>query len=216
MRSSKVLCLSVLCCAITLIPACYDVSLFEDVPSNHWAYSDLVYLVQRGIITSLPGGQYGGSDPLDRYTAAAWIARAMMYIENDPSRVTQEDIDELMDLIYQLEDELEEVRAAGQGNHLARDSAQVVDVKNSIFEDVPSNHWAYSDLVYLVQRGIITSLPGGQYGGSDPLDRYTAAAWIARAMMYIENDPSRVTQEDIDVLKDWVFELFDELNELAG
>jgi len=37
-----------------------------------------------------------------------------------------------------------------------------------IFTDVPKDHWAYDDLAYLAERGIITGLPGGKYNG-DPL-----------------------------------------------
>ena len=45
-------------------------SLFSDVPKDNWAYSDLEYLVQRGIITGLPGGAFNGDEPMDRYTVA--------------------------------------------------------------------------------------------------------------------------------------------------
>jgi len=31
--------------------------LFSDVPKDHWAYNDLEYLAERGIITGIPGGQ---------------------------------------------------------------------------------------------------------------------------------------------------------------
>ena len=31
--------------------------LFSDVPKDHWAYNDLEYLAERGIITGLPGGE---------------------------------------------------------------------------------------------------------------------------------------------------------------
>jgi len=79
---------------------------FNDVPQNHWAYEDLKYLSQRGIITGLPGGTYNGSDPLDRYSAAAIIARAVRYLQNDPESVTPQDLNVLNDLIYKVSDEL--------------------------------------------------------------------------------------------------------------
>ena len=81
-----------------------------------------------------------------------------------------------------------------------------------LFTDVPKDHWAYQDLVYLADRGIITGLPGGQYKGSDPLDRYSAAAMIARAIKYVQNNPSSVTPQDIDVLKDLIFKVSDRVN----
>jgi len=80
-----------------------------------------------------------------------------------------------------------------------------------LFTDVPRDHWAYADLEYLAARGIITGLPGGKYEGDDSLDRYTAAAMIARAVQYMQNNPESVTPQDLDVLKDLIFQLSDEV-----
>ncbi len=85
-----------------------------------------------------------------------------------------------------------------------------------LFTDVPRDHWAYEDLEYLAARGIITGLPGGQYNGDDPLDRYSAAAMIARAIKYMQNNPESVTPEDLDVLKDLIFEVSDDVAALQG
>ncbi len=85
-----------------------------------------------------------------------------------------------------------------------------------LFTDVPRDHWAYEDLEYLAARGIITGLPGGRYNGDDPLDRYSAAAMIARAIKYMQNNPESVTPEDLDVLKGLIFEVSDEVAALQG
>ena len=85
-----------------------------------------------------------------------------------------------------------------------------------LFTDVPRDHWAYADLEYLAARGIITGLPGGRYNGDDPLDRYSAAAMIARAIKYMQNNPESVTPEDLDVLKDLIFEVSDDVAALQG
>jgi len=82
------------------------------------------------------------------------------------------------------------------------------------FSDVPKDHWAYEDLMYLAERGIITGLPGGTYNGSEPLNRYSAAALIARAVRYLQNNSGDVTQEDLDVLKDLIFKVSDNLSSL--
>jgi len=82
--------------------------------------------------------------------------------------------------------------------------------------DVPRDHWAYEDLEYLAARGIITGLPGGRYNGDDPLDRYSAAAMIARAIKYMQNNPESVTPEDLNVLKDLIFEVSDDVAALQG
>ena len=85
-----------------------------------------------------------------------------------------------------------------------------------LFTDVPRDHWAYEDLEYLAARGIITGLPGGRYDGDDPLDRYSAAAMIARAIKYMQNNPESVTPEDLDVLKDLIFDVSDDVAALQG
>jgi len=86
----------------------------------------------------------------------------------------------------------------------------------SLFTDVPVDHWAYEDLTYLADRGIITGLPGGRYDGETALTRYDAAALIARAIQYMQNNPSSVTPADLDVLKDLIFGLSDDLDTLAA
>jgi hypothetical protein len=87
--------------------------LFTDVPRDHWAYEDLQYLAARGIITGLPGGVYNGDDPLDRYSAAAMIARAIKYMQSNPESVTPEDLDVLKDLIFQVSDDVAALQAGG-------------------------------------------------------------------------------------------------------
>ena len=85
-----------------------------------------------------------------------------------------------------------------------------------LFTDVPRDHWAYEDLEYLAARGIITGLPGGQYGGDGTYDRYSTAALIARAIRYMQNNPASVTPDDLDVLKDLIFGLTDDLDTLRA
>jgi hypothetical protein len=85
-----------------------------------------------------------------------------------------------------------------------------------LFTDVPRDHWAYEDLEYLAARGIITGLPGGQFDGDGTYDRYSTAALIARAIRYMQNNPASVTPDDLDVLKDLIFGLTDDLAALGA
>ena len=84
------------------------------------------------------------------------------------------------------------------------------------FSDVSKDHWAYDDIKYLADRGIITGLPGGQYQGQEALDRYSAAALISRAVKYLQNNPESVTLQDLDVLKDLIFKISDNMATLQG
>lgn len=84
------------------------------------------------------------------------------------------------------------------------------------FSDVSKDHWAYDDIKYLADRGIITGLPGGQYQGQQALDRYSAAALISRAVKYLQNNPESVTLQDLDVLRDLMFKISDNMATLQG
>jgi len=85
-----------------------------------------------------------------------------------------------------------------------------------LFTDVPRDHWAYEDLEYLAARGIITGLPGGGYNGDSPLDRYRGAAMIARAIKYMQSNPESVTPEDLNVLKNLIFQVSDDVAALQS
>jgi hypothetical protein len=78
------------------------------------------------------------------------------------------------------------------------------DNTGGLFTDVPKDHWAYEDLVYLADRGIVTGLPGGTFNGTDPLTRYDAAVLVARAVKYLEKGTTTtsggVAQKDFDAL----------------
>ena len=85
-----------------------------------------------------------------------------------------------------------------------------------LFTDVARDHWAYADLEYLAARGIITGLPGGRYNGDASLIRYDAAAMISRAIKYMQNNPESVTLEDLNVLKDLIFKVSDDVTVLQS
>jgi len=139
--------------------------LFTDVPRDHWAYEDLEYLAARGIITGLPGGRYEGDQPLDRYSAAALIARAIQYMQNNPASVTPEDLDVLKDLIFGLTDDLDTLRAevgalqrggdTELANRVALNEQQISQI-NVELQDISSS--SGSTLAKRVQANFIISL----------------------------------------------------------
>lgn len=86
------------------------------------------------------------------------------------------------------------------------------DQQGGVFADVPLDHWAHADIQYLVERGILIGLPGGIFDGAQPLDRFSAAALTARAIRYVKNYPHDVIPEDLDVLKNLVFNVADHIS----
>ena len=136
--------------------------LFTDVPRDHWAYEDLEYLAARGIITGLPGGRYNGADPLDRYSAAAMIARAIKYMQNNPESVTPADLDVLKDLIYQVSDDVAALQGGGLPgdasaleSRVNRNEQSIADLNSRVANIVSSDA---SSLTKRVQANFIISL----------------------------------------------------------
>ncbi len=95
-------------------PAAQRGALFVDVPADHYAASDLKFLVERGIITGLPNGEFQGGKALSRYDAAVLIARALRYIQNDPERIQPADLKVLQDLIFKVSERVQALDALEQ------------------------------------------------------------------------------------------------------
>lgn len=93
-------------------------------------------------------------------------------------------------------------------------SSKSTPQRGAIFVDVPADHYAASDLKFLVERGIITGLPNGEFQGSKPLNRYDAAVLIARAIRYLQNDPERIQPADLKVLQDLIFKVSERVQSL--
>lgn len=100
-------------------------ALFVDVPPDHWASDDLKYLAERGIITGLPDGKFQGDKFLTRYSAVSLIARAVRFVQNNPDLVTAKDLQVIQELIFkisdklqQMQEELNQMRAKGEGSEL--------------------------------------------------------------------------------------------------
>lgn len=113
-------------------------SLFVDVPSDHYAASDLKFLVERGIITGLPNGEFQGNKALTRYDAAVLIARALRYLQNDPEKIQPADLKVLQDLIFKVServqalDKLEQDVATLKSRPTTDSSAEVLALKEKL------------------------------------------------------------------------------------
>lgn len=80
---------------------------FSDVPTDHWAYEDIEYLAERGIITGLPGGTYDGDEPITRYQVANLVARTVRYLQDNEGATGQQDLSTLEDLVYKLSERVD-------------------------------------------------------------------------------------------------------------
>jgi len=150
--------------------------LFADVPQDHWALADLQFLAERGIITGLPNGQFQGDQPLTRYAAAALVARAIRFLQNNPDLITSKDMEVLQELIYKINDRLQEMgteldqlkATGGVGDSAALRSLQTKVQQNaqaiqSLQSQVQISRTSASDLQQLrdqAQANFIIALAG--------------------------------------------------------
>jgi len=133
-----------------------DEDMFSDVPQDHWAYQDIQYLAERGIVTGLPGGTYEGSQALTRYDAATLVARAVRYLQNNAGPTNQQDLSTLEDLVYKLSERVDSTSQSTSNlqskvNNL---QAQVQELRAS---SGPEN---YDQLVQRSQNNFILGVAG--------------------------------------------------------
>ncbi len=104
--------------------------------------------------------------------------------------------------------------ADGQPKQPAAAQPKPTAQRGSLFVDVPSDHYAASDLKFLVERGIITGLPNGEFQGGKALNRYDAAVLIARTLRYVQNDPEKLQPGDLKILQDLIFKVSERVQAL--
>lgn len=130
--------------------------MFSDVPTDHWAYQDIQYLAERGIITGLPGGTYKGDQAITRYQVANLVARTVRYLQDNMGSTNQQDLSTLEDLVYKLS---ERVDSTSQTSSQLQDrvnnlEAQVKELRAS---SGPEN---YDQLVKRSQNNFILGVTG--------------------------------------------------------
>lgn len=81
--------------------------MFSDVPEDHWAYEDIKYLAEKGILTGLPSGEYEGEEAITRYQVANLVARAVRYLQEHQGTGDQQDLSTLEDLVYKLSEKVD-------------------------------------------------------------------------------------------------------------
>ncbi len=68
-------------------------------------------------------------------------------------------------------------------------------VASAQFPDIPSDHWAYEAITKLVDEGLISGMPDGNYHGSEPMNRYSVAVLVAKVLDRIVQQPATVVEK---------------------
>jgi hypothetical protein len=118
-----VLAMALLYGSLTGATGAAEPNLLDDVPANHWTYSDLNQLIKAGIVDEYKG-QFNGGKTLTRYEMAQIVAKAMARADNSDAetnsildRLAQEFHDEIYNnfliRINELEAKEDKVKMAG-------------------------------------------------------------------------------------------------------
>jgi hypothetical protein len=84
---------------------------FDDVPLDHWAYTAVQYLYDKGVLEGDEWGKFNGDDAMTRYEFAVAIARIVDILEDYATAGgydVEGEMQELTDDIYAIVEELED------------------------------------------------------------------------------------------------------------
>lgn len=80
------------------------------------------------------------------------------------------------------------------------------------YEDVNKEHWAYTSIENLVNKGIIKE-NRYKFNGNEPLSRYDFAYNLSQALKVVELE--KASKEDLDILQALILEFSKELNKIG-
>lgn len=113
--------------------------LYDDVPTNHWAYAAVADLTEKGLLVGMPNGSFKGNKPMTRYSFAVVVSRMLdRYNEllQSNNEVSKKDVKALEDLVTEfvneieaLSDEVKEIKS-----DIKSVKADVSDVKDNVTE----------------------------------------------------------------------------------
>jgi polyhydroxyalkanoate synthesis regulator phasin len=83
-----------------------------------------------------------------------------------------------------------------------------------MFEDVPTDHWAYQAVSSLQERGVVIGYPDGTFSGKRAMTRYEFAVATARLLDWVNSQLDSRIQEAISRVKPGVDEA--RVREIAG
>jgi len=145
------------------------------------------------------GGSFGGGENMVNAGVSVKLGQGN-HVSTSKIAMAKEIVD-LKDAVTRLEAQNEQFRQiigqmAGQ------------PVRNVAFPDVPKDHWAYSYVKSLADRGLLEGYPDGEFKGDRSMTRYEFAAIIYRALQNgapIDSDMAKAIGEfdpEINRIKD--------------
>lgn len=168
---------------------------FTDVPSNHWAYKEIMSLVDSKVISGYTDNTYRPNDSIRRDHVAVLMSRSLDMTVEVPMKKFAD-----VPSNYMYADEIAMVQRAGifdggtnglfrpQANLTRAQMAKILTVAFDLevkstkdFPDVPESHWANEYVRALYSNGITVG-SNGKFKPEDPVTRAQYASFLHRAL----------------------------------
>lgn len=174
---------------------------FTDVPSTHWAYSEIQLMVEKGVISGLGGGKFGPNNPARRSELAVMLVKALKL----PTAGGTADFKDVPRSHWAYA-EIAAAKKAGiisgfpggrfePNDYVSRGqmatmlvNAYTLQRNNnaSDFKDVPKSYWAYDAIQKLADNSITKGFEDQTYRPAAFVKRAEVAVFLAKAI-----DPAR-------------------------
>ncbi|MFC3886502.1 S-layer homology domain-containing protein [Bacillus songklensis] len=145
--------------------------LFTDVPNSHWAYNEIQYWTELGVITGYGDGSFKPEQSLKRAHAALLLAKAMKLDTSHPTNPNFSDVptDHLyydaiatianMGIVTGKQDGRFDPNGTLTRAQMAAILTRAYNLTGTIpqnFADVPNDFWAFKEISALAANGITT------------------------------------------------------------
>ncbi|PFZ93905.1 S-layer homology domain-containing protein [Bacillus wiedmannii] len=179
-------------------------SSFIDVPKTHWAYKEMMYMVENKIITGYGNGYFGAADPITREHLAAFLYRYLKpqdstnnpFVDIGDSNFKKEILTLTVRGIFSVNAE----KKFNPKNNMTRAEMATVLVKtfdlkpqgNVEFTDM-KGHWANEYVKILAGNNITSGTGDGNFNPNGIVTREQFSMFLYRTIMKVtdmQNDES--------------------------
>ncbi len=173
-------------------------SSFIDVPKTHWAYKEMMYMVENKIITGYGNGYFGAADPITREHLAAFLYRYLKpqdstnnpFVDIGDSNFKKEILALTARGIFSVNAE----KKFNPKNNMTRAEMATVLVKtfdlkpqgNVEFTDM-KGHWANEYVKILAGNNITSGTGDGNFNPNGIVTREQFSMFLYRTIMKVTN-----------------------------
>lgn len=169
---------------------------FSDVKEGYWAYEEIEFLAERGIINGYADGTFRPHREVNRGQAAKMIALALDLEKPIHAPISFQDVSEIDSYYPYIQAvAVHDIMRGRNGlfdTYAPLPRAQMAVTLNRAFQfpqdsditftDVKEGFWAFQDIQKLAANGITTGYKDGTFGPTNTITRAQFAVFLARAL----------------------------------